>query len=68
MTELVIVCDGCGKRSAPHQNAGMRITYIRARLRLAGWESLGSGKDYCPACKTKRTAARPRLSKPDSTA
>ena len=60
MTELVIICDGCGYRSNPTRNAGMKIGTIRGELRMAGWDTDDRrGKDFCPDCRKKRKVTSP---------
>jgi hypothetical protein len=57
MTEVVIICNGCGKRSAPYKNAGgTKLQTVRGEMRQAGWETITNRSlDYCPDCRKKRT-------------
>ena len=56
MTEVTIICNGCGAKSKPKQNAGNHgLMHMRGELRQLGWDTItNQSKDFCPACRAAR--------------
>ena len=51
-----ITCDGCGLRCPPLFTRGGVLTdgTLRFEAKMAGWESVPGGADYCPTCSARR--------------